>query len=153
MYEPEAGTLTWRISRGNNGPKAGAPAGWLKRGYAWVRVDERQLAVGRVAYALYHGVDPYPHEVDHINRNPSDNRICNLRIVTRSENCKNRHNTSAINQRQGVTITYPDGGTVTSKSVGTAAFLLGKPYQHVSRIINRGGVIHAHGITLSYHNT
>ena len=31
-------------------------------------------------------------EVDHINRNPLDNKVENLRWVTKSENCQNRNN-------------------------------------------------------------
>jgi hypothetical protein len=31
-------------------------------------------------------------EIDHINRDKTDNRIANLRQVTRSENCQNKNN-------------------------------------------------------------
>ena len=35
-------------------------------------------------------------EIDHINRNPADNRIENLRWLTGSENCKNRGSNNGI---------------------------------------------------------
>lgn len=34
---------------------------------------------------------PLGFECDHINRDPSDNRLCNLRVVTRSANQQNRN--------------------------------------------------------------
>jgi hypothetical protein len=54
----------------------------------------------RLAWAMHHGRDPGSHEIDHINRNPSDNRPCNLRLCTRGQNNLNtkvkRSNTSGI---------------------------------------------------------
>lgn len=46
--------------------------------------------------ALHHAVIGYPlkGEVDHINRNPLDNRQCNLRICSRGLNSANRVNPS-----------------------------------------------------------
>jgi hypothetical protein len=44
----------------------------------------------RMAWLLYHGKLPV-HGIDHINGDPGDNRLCNLRDVTQSVNMLNRH--------------------------------------------------------------
>jgi hypothetical protein len=43
----------------------------------------------RVAWAMVNGVWP-EHDIDHVNGVRADNRICNLRLATRSENLRNK---------------------------------------------------------------
>ena len=63
--------------------------------YGYIRVrltfDGRQLDVPahRMAWALCFGKWP-EHQVDHINGNRSDNRLCNLREATHKQNQWNR---------------------------------------------------------------
>lgn len=63
--------------------------------YAICRWEGKQRKVHRIVMGV---VDNISIEVDHINGDPSDNRKCNLRICTHSENLKNqkkhRDNTS-----------------------------------------------------------
>jgi len=51
-------------------------------------MGQRRYLAARLAWFYTHGVWPVG-EMDHINRNRDDNRLCNLRVVTRKENCKN----------------------------------------------------------------
>ena len=90
-YDPETGDLIW-LPRGN--PKfdnrlANKAAGTMtRRGYIQVRFDGKFYLAHRLAWRLYYGVWP-EFEIDHINGNPADNRIENLRVCTTAENRKN----------------------------------------------------------------
>ncbi len=65
--------------------------GWQHpSGYRQVSVIGRNIYEHRLAWALYYGEDPYPLEIDHINRNRGDNIISNLRRVTILENAQNK---------------------------------------------------------------
>lgn len=70
--------------------KSGAVAGSMNpKGYIYITIDSTRFIAHRLAWLIIHGEWP-PHEIDHINRDPSDNRIANLRLATRTENCQNR---------------------------------------------------------------
>lgn len=65
-------------------------------GYLVGTVDKVRLLKHRVLWAMKHNY--WPEEIDHINRDPLDNRLDNLREVTRLDNQRNmtkmRSNTS-----------------------------------------------------------
>ncbi len=54
-------------------------------GYMIVYINRKGYKLHRIVWALHTGEDPYPYEIDHINRKRSDNRIANLRLVTHKE--------------------------------------------------------------------
>lgn len=69
---------------------AGSRAGSQKRcGYRFVSVDSHVYPEHRVIWALCNGSEP-DGRVDHIDRDPLNNRIQNLRIATDSQNNANR---------------------------------------------------------------
>lgn len=87
-YNPETGVFTRRQTVG---PKAlsNQKAGCMRPdGYLVFRVDGRLYRAHRLAWLYSRGEWP-AIEIDHINRNPSDNRMCNLREATRSQNVAN----------------------------------------------------------------
>ena len=85
-YDPASGVLTWvGINRRMLGKRAGSSG---KR-YRKVCLGGVRTFEHRAIWAIFYGEWP-TGEVDHINRDGHDNRIENLRLVTRSENCINR---------------------------------------------------------------
>lgn len=97
-YNPETGRLTWR-ERDRN--LTGVEAGGIDpgHGYRRIKVGPKYELGHRVAIALTTGKWP-SDEVDHINGDRSDNRLCNLRCVPRGGNMLNksryRNNKSGI---------------------------------------------------------
>jgi len=59
--------------------------------YVEVRIDGLLHKAHRVIYKMFHTFDE-SLQIDHVNRDPSDNRIENLRVVTNQQNSLNRHN-------------------------------------------------------------
>ena len=100
-YDPSTGLLFWRErpvelfpnavgARCWNGAFAGKAAfKAVKRGYATGTVFCRSLFAHRVIWALVYGAWP-SDDIDHISGVKDDNRIENLRVVSRTENMRNK---------------------------------------------------------------
>jgi len=86
-YDPDTGLFTRKVAVNYNA-KAGDCVGCDSRGYLLVNVDGVKHYLHRLAWLYVHGY--MPKEIDHINRDGRDNRISNLREVTRSENTFNQ---------------------------------------------------------------
>ena len=88
-YNPETGVIVRKIDSGKRW-KAGQIAGSKNgQGYIEVKVCGKIIGAHRIAWMLYYKENP-PEFIDHINRDRSDNRICNLRAATKSQNGANR---------------------------------------------------------------
>jgi hypothetical protein len=96
--------------------KVGDVAGTLRSNYLSICIRDGKTfhyRAHRIAWALYYGEDPYGFEIDHINRNKLDNRILNLRKVTKSQNLLNRKRKDSV--VSGVKSNGKGGWTVTLK--------------------------------------
>lgn len=82
-YDPATGILTNRLT----GEEVGAnqrPGNYRK-----TSVDGCPLTVHGIAWLLQTGEWPIS-KIDHVNRQPDDNRWCNLRLATDAQNARNR---------------------------------------------------------------
>lgn len=91
-YSPTSPTgLRWKVSRGR--AKKDSVAGCLKSdGYYRLKVDGKDYQAHRVIWVLHNGDIPQGFVIDHIDRNPCNNDIDNLRQVSIQKNNLNRGN-------------------------------------------------------------
>jgi hypothetical protein len=99
-YDCKSGAITW-LSRPrchfatekawirHTSLFSGRPAGTLVRGRLTVQIDRQKYHYGRLAWFLFHGVWP-DGVVDHIDGDPSNNRLENLRDVSQTVNMRNQ---------------------------------------------------------------
>jgi len=84
------GGLYWKRLRGNRTNLLGRRVGCAhNNGYRQFRFDGTLALEHRAIWELHNGPIPDGLDIDHINRDRSDNRIENLRLATRSQNCHN----------------------------------------------------------------
>lgn len=87
-YNQDTGIFT-RLVMNNHRFPIGSIAGQNHHsGYVYLEVDKKVYSSHRLAWLYVYGEFP-KNVIDHINGNKSDNRICNLRDVTRSVNLQN----------------------------------------------------------------
>lgn len=88
-YDQDTGVFTWLISPRNN-VFIGSVAGRTDRkGYIRISYQKTPYQAHWLAWLFVYNKWP-DNEIDHINGNPSDNRISNLRDVTRKQNMENK---------------------------------------------------------------
>lgn len=114
-YDPETGSLFWlervpsmfkpglmgsgAVCSAWNSRHAGHQADKIsKLGYRQLKIFDTTYFAHRVAWEIAFGGIPSGGEIDHMNGDRSDNRVCNLRLASRIDNAKNlkkpSHNTS-----------------------------------------------------------
>jgi len=97
-YDPQTGRFKW-ITPGNGYKKDWFLGTLEPHGYRTIRVLDRKYYAHRLAWFYNHGKWPVA-EIDHINGERSDNRLCNLREAFRSQQLQNaslrKDNTSGV---------------------------------------------------------
>jgi len=86
-YDPDTGIFRWKVAPGKKIKKGQIAGGINTQGYVRISTKYGLLRAHRLAWYITYGY--LPKELDHINHNKSDNRICNLRECTRSQNRAN----------------------------------------------------------------
>lgn len=88
-YDPRG--LLFRKVKRSNFCDITLPAGKLHKatGYMRVNIGKDKIREHRIIWEMFNGTIPEGYEIDHINHIRSDNRIENLRLVTRKTNMQN----------------------------------------------------------------
>lgn len=61
------------------------------KGYVTVTLKGKQRYLHRLLWEAFVGEIPKGYEIDHIDTDPTNNKLENLRLVTHKENCNNKN--------------------------------------------------------------
>lgn len=91
-YDGLTGNFIWRytnplVSSIRKGNVAGTTD---SLGYKRIKIFGKVYFYHKLIWMYLHGDEPMLNDIDHIDRNPSNNKLANLRLVTRKLNCRNR---------------------------------------------------------------
>jgi len=101
LFKYDNGNLIWDVNKGV--ARKGKVAGSLNKYHKYIEVgiDGKLYGAHRLVFLFHHGY--LPKQIDHRNRNKSDNRIDNLRICTTSQNqCNREKKKSTTSKYKGV---------------------------------------------------
>lgn len=150
-YEPVTGKLFWIAS-------AERPASWnarfggaeaftsTSRGYKQSCIDGKKYYAHRVAWRIHFGEwPPSGMQIDHINGDRSDNRICNLRLATAGQNGANRKKGWGSSSYLGVSIHTSGKWTAAIQSDGKSKYLGLFETEHEAALAYRNAAKIVHG--------
>lgn len=125
-YDPETGDLRWKKHRYPK--RVGVIATYkVRAGYQCLRLNGETHYAHRIIWRLHTGENLSDGMViDHINHDPSDNRLSNLRLVTLSENTYNTTQNNVLNpdtSRRGIIQTESNRWSVQINYEGKKLYL------------------------------
>lgn len=101
-YDPDTGIWTWLAPLKHSKMKPGDIAGRITQAERWqIRLAGEFYYASRLAWLYMTGEWPVD-QIDHINRDRADDRWCNLREATHSQNCYNRVQTGCPEDLRGI---------------------------------------------------
>lgn len=94
LVDLERGVVTWidatKHHENLNGCEAGSPRGGIRNGKSYWHIKINGLAIKRSHIVFLFATGSWPRQqIDHINGNSLDDRLCNLREVTVTQNAWN----------------------------------------------------------------
>ena len=111
-YNKKTGVFVKKIYFDKRGRKRGGKehGSLCENGYIILMINYKRYLSHRLAWFYVKGEWP-ENEIDHINGIRSDNRFCNLREASRSQNQQNRKKAQLNNKSTGIIGTYVERAT------------------------------------------